>query len=357
MTPPAKKRKTRSTPAEEVEQTTESTGPAAATSQLQADETVPSITAAASSITTTAPKSADEPALPTEPDSAPANAAAAKARERQERFKALQARAKHSQKANLKEVKAESARLGTDSSLLGKLERKKNMAAEKLEKIDGEARGEDFERKRAWDWTEEESAKWDKRVRKKEGHRKDLAFQDYNQDARKVYKRQVGNMKADQETYEREKMRAIERAAASGGLEIVETEDGELVAVDKDGTFYSSADTLGFVENKPSKDAVDRLVADLQQAEDKRLKLRKERGQDKDEGDVTYINEKNKNFNNKLARFYNKVCSAIFGSARLLLTRITVHHRDSRVFRARYHDLDRASSGILANQAIHFSKL
>lgn len=129
-------------------------------------------------------------------------------------------------------------------------------------------------------------------------------------------------MKTDRESYEREKIKAIERAAASGALEIVETEDGELVAVDKDGTFYSSADTLGFVENKPSKDAVDRLVADLQQAEDKRLKLRKERGQDKDEGDVTYINEKNKNFNNKLARFYNKVSFISLSYCGVLLTRM-----------------------------------
>lgn len=144
-------------------------------------------------------------------------------------------------------------------------------------------------------------------MKKKEAHRNDQAFVDYAREGRKVYKRQVKNMQVDLEGYEREKMRAVERAAASGGLEIVETEDGELVAVDKDGTFYSSADNFGFVENKPSKEAVDRLVKDLQQAEDKRLKLRKERGQDKEEGDVTYINEKNKNFNNKLARFYNKV--------------------------------------------------
>lgn len=305
MSPPAKKRKTRSAPVDEEEQAPETTT-APATTSPQNDEPIASETAAALKITS---------------DTIPINDAAAKARERQERFKALQARAKLSQKQNLKEVKAESARLATDSTLLGKLERKKNIAAEKLEKIDGEALGEDFERKRAWDWTEEESAKWDKRVKKKESHRRDLAFQDYNQDARKVYKRQLGNMKTDQETYEREKMAAVERAAASGGLEIVETEDGEMVAVDKDGTFYSSADTLGFVENKPSKDAVDRLVADLQQAEDKRLKLRKERGQDKDEGDVTYINEKNKNFNNKLARFYNKVSSMQLSLMRALLTR------------------------------------
>lgn len=314
MSPPAKKRKTRSTSASEPEQATESVPAPTSTTSQDGEPSAPAPTPA-----------------PTATSNAPANnavaAAAAKAAERKERFKALQARAKTGQKANLKEVKAEVARSHIDKSLLNKLETKKNKAMEKLEKLDNAEKGEDFERKRAWDWTTEESEKWDKRVAKKEAHRRDLAFQDYTQDAKKVYKRQVGNMKVDREEYEREKMRAVERAAASGGLEIVETEDGELVAVDKDGTFYSSADTVGFVENKPSKDAIDRLVADLQQAEDKRLKLRKERGQDKEEGDVTYINEKNKNFNNKLARFYNKVSPLILSLIRkTLLTLLIVHH-------------------------------
>ncbi|KFY43167.1 hypothetical protein V495_04119 [Pseudogymnoascus sp. VKM F-4514 (FW-929)] len=241
----------------------------------------------------------------------PSSSALAKAQERQDRFKALQARAKSSAQKNMKEAALESQRLATDPNLLTTLNRKHATASQKLLKADIEAAGGDFERKRAWDWTIEESERWDKRLKKKESHRDDQAFQDYRQDSRKVYKRQIGNMKLDTSNYEKEKMAAIERAAASGGLEIVETDDGELVAVDKDGSFYSTADSTGFVENKPDKAAVDRLVADLQQAEDARLKKRKERGQDKEEGDITYINEKNKNFNNKLSRFYNKYTAEI----------------------------------------------
>ena len=53
------------------------------------------------------------------------------------------------------------------------------------------------------------------------------------------------------------------------------------------------------------------MVKDLQKAEEVRLKKRRERGRDGDEGDVTYINDKNKQFNQKLARFYNKVCAVV----------------------------------------------
>ncbi|KAJ9645727.1 Pre-mRNA-splicing factor SYF2 [Coniosporium apollinis] len=237
--------------------------------------------------------------------------AAAKARERQERFKALQARQAQSRKQNMKESTAESQRLATDPNLLSSLHRKHAIASHKLLKADTAAAGEDFERKRAWDWTVEESEKWDRRMEKKNKHREDVAFQDYRQDARKVYKRQLRELKPDMETYEREKLEAVQRSAQNGGLEIVETEDGELIAVDKDGTFYSTADSTDFASNKPSKEAIDRLVGEIKKAEEVRLKKRRDRGRGDDDGDVTYINDKNKQFNEKLARFYNKYTADI----------------------------------------------
>lgn len=206
----------------------------------------------------------------------------------------------------MKDTAAETQRLSTDPALLSSLSRKHAFASHNLIKADTEAAGEDFERKRAWDWTVDESERWDKRTEKKRRHRENVAFQDYTQDARKVYKRQMRERQPDLEGYEREKMAAIEKAAANGDLEIVETSDGDMIAVDKNGTFYSTADTVGFTENKPDRAAVDRLVGDLQKAEEVRLKKRRERRGEED-ADITYINEKNKQFNQKLSRFYNKV--------------------------------------------------
>ena len=286
--PPPKKRKTRATaePAEEI----------APLNTSSKDE--PSIIALDIEGKTTVAESAAGPSAD----------AAAKAKERMERFKALQARAKTGAQKNLKEATLESQRLATDPNLLTSLNRKSAVASHNLLKADTEAAGEDFERKRAWDWTIEESERWDKRLKKKDAHRDDQAFQDYRQDSRKVYKRQIRDLKPDMDHYEKEKMAVVEKAAASGGLEIIETDDGELVAVDKDGTFYSTADSTEFMDHKPPKAAVDRLVKDLQQAEEARLKKRRERlGANGDDGDVTYINEKNKQFNQKLSRFYNKV--------------------------------------------------
>ncbi|KAK4190049.1 SYF2 splicing factor-domain-containing protein [Podospora australis] len=239
---------------------------------------------------------------------------ASKAQERMARFRALQARAKTSSDQNLKEATKESQRLATDPSQLNAVTRKHAIASQKLLKADIEESGGDFERKRAWDWTIEESERWDKRVKKRDAHRDDTAFRDYQRESEKAYKRQLKNMGApDLEKYTREKMAAIEKAAAAGTLDIVETEDGEMIAVDKDGTFFSTADSTAFAQHKPDKAAVDRLVADLRKAEEASLKKRRDRQakNGEDNGDVTYINEKNKQFNQKLARFYNKYTAEI----------------------------------------------
>lgn len=171
-------------------------------------------------------------------------------------------------------------------------------------------------------------------MEKKERHREDVAFQDYTQDARKIYKRQLRELQPDIEGYEKQKAEAVQKAAARGGLEIVETEDGEVVVVEKSGGFYATADSTEFVENRPEKAAVDRLVKDLQKAEDVRLRKRRERGREneRDDGDVTFINDKNKQFNQKLARYYNKV-SPLLWSWIWVMFRLTmaslVHGRDS----------------------------
>lgn len=149
---------------------------------------------------------------------------------------------------------------------------------------------------------------------------------------------------ADLAAYNKEKAKLI-RDGQVYEVE-VEGENGEietqLVAVDRDGEFFADRDSLGFVDNKPRKEKVDKLVGDLKREEEKRS--RRGRGKDGEE-DVTYINDKNKQFNMKLARYYNKVQSHLptpFSRYRGFLTDLfqLVHWRDSGFFRAGYDDLD-----------------
>ncbi|KAK0630717.1 SYF2 splicing factor-domain-containing protein [Bombardia bombarda] len=317
--PPAKKRKTGHSSKKDEGEASAAAPPAA---ESQAPSPEPTATTDDTERPAKTAASPSPPSLTAEPPSTTASAAAsdaaAKTQERLARFRALQARAKTSSTQNLKEATRESQRLGADPSQLSALSRKHATASHKLLKAEVEDAGGDFERKRAWDWTVEESERWDKRMRKKDGHRDDTAFCDYGQESEKAYKRQLRGMgEPDLEKYTRDKMAAIEKAAAAGTLEIVETEDGEMIAVDKDGTFFSTADsTAAFAQHKPDKAAVDRLVANLKKAEDLSLKKRRERmaADNGDDGDVTYINEKNKQFNQKLERFYNKYTTEIRNS-------------------------------------------
>jgi pre-mRNA-splicing factor SYF2 len=236
--------------------------------------------------------------------------------DRAARFAALKSRATAAARSNLAETKAEASRSSVDPNLLASLSRKSAIASHNLLKADTEASGGSgaFERKRAWDYTIEESEKWDERVERKRAARENNMFQDFRAEAGKIYERQVRELEKaelkdggkNREEYERQKAELVEQAARSGGLEVVETEKGELVAIDRDGTFYATVDNTGFVESKPKRENVDRLVKDLQKAEEVRLKKRKERGRGDEEGDVTYINDKNKQFNLRLARAYDK---------------------------------------------------
>ena len=195
-------------------------------------------------------------------------------------------------------------------------------------------------------------------MEKKDKHRGDVAFQDFRQQARKTYKRQMKEMGVpDLEAYEQEKADAVQKAADNGRLEITEMENGDLVAVDRDVTFYSTADTTDFTDNRPKKANVDRLVNDLRKAEDVRLKRRKDRGkEEQDDGDVTFINEKNKVSDALLTHLcLNKKLThlaAIQHEAPAILRQ--VHHRHPRQLREGHRHMTQV---IVRYVKVNFSRL
>jgi len=234
---------------------------------------------------------------------------------REERFKALRSRLAASNKANHDEVIAEHKRMKINPAHLTKLDRKKAEAEMKLAKQDAEDAGEDFERKRAWDWTMEESLAWDRRLAEKKENRDKAGFSDYTQLAEKGYRQDLKGLKPNMEEYKK----AREDALAKGQL--VQTENGEIVAVDEDRRFYADANTIGIRDHKPTKEALDRLVDEVKKKyenlgrmviltyrdADKEAKRRKKR--ENGDNDISYINKRNKVFNEKLSRYdYYETC-------------------------------------------------
>jgi pre-mRNA-splicing factor SYF2 len=311
--PPAKRRKLSPSP-EEAATTDGADGQSTQHKQSQktSDDGRPETEDSSQPASTEAPEDTTETSTGTSSTNTSSTAPA----DRLARFAALKSRASASAKSNLAEAKAEANRSAIDPSVLASLSRKSAIASHNLLKADteeDEGKGA-FERKRAWDYTIEESERWDERMDRKKSARSNNAFSDYSAEAAKMYDRQMRELEKsalkdggkNREEYERQKAEIMENAARTGGLEIVEMDNGELVAIDKDGRFYADHDSTGFIEQKPKRENVDRLVADLKKAEEARFKARRARGREDEGGDVTYINEKNKQFNMKLARFYDR---------------------------------------------------
>jgi len=68
-------------------------------------------------------------------------------------------------------------------------------------------------------------------------------------------------------------------------------------------------DSLVYADHRPTEEAVDRVVGKLNLDIDKRSK--RSRVRKEDDGEITYINDKNKAFNQKIGRFYNKYTEEI----------------------------------------------
>jgi pre-mRNA-splicing factor SYF2 len=228
---------------------------------------------------------------------------------RMARFKSLQAQKESGRKATEKEVRDAEDR-SQRLAQLSKLQDAHTKASYKLLKTDDP----DFERKRNWDYTVEESENWDKRLAKKSRARDSNAFADYRGEANKVYKRQVGQMgKVDLEAYAAEKAMKLQRQVQSGLLQLVETDAGEIYTVDSSGRINTPVEESYSHDHKPTQEAIDRLVGDIEKGEKARLEARRKRGirDEQDQGDITYINQKNKQFNDKLGRFYNRYTTEI----------------------------------------------
>ncbi|KAK4058679.1 Pre-mRNA-splicing factor SYF2 [Microbotryomycetes sp. JL221] len=219
------------------------------------------------------------------------------AEDRMAKMRALRQRMSESAKANRQDLITEVNTHRERARNLAKLERKRKLAEAMGEKREAEETGEDLERKRAWEYSIEDNEKWDKKQARKQ-RRGDFSFTDYDDIARRKYKKDMDAFKPDLASYNKQ------REAAEASTALVGGSDGTLVAGSTSG-LYRDANSFVYADHKPSEDAIDRVIHKINTDLDKRQKRSRERKED--DGDITYINEKNKQFNKKLARYYDSV--------------------------------------------------
>ncbi|CAG8558020.1 8240_t:CDS:1 [Ambispora leptoticha] len=201
---------------------------------------------------------------------------------------------------NRKELYAEHQRSKTNPREETKRERKRNEAEKLLARQEAEKKGEDWQRKNFWDISIEDAEKWEEKQEKK-ASRANTGFTDYNQVAQKKYERLINEFKPNLTAYKEQK------AAALASASLVTTEDGKNVAsVDVEGNFFRDANSLSYatVDQTPSREAVDRVVQDVHKQIIQRENYSRKRAA-RDDDDITYINERNRRFNEKISRFYD----------------------------------------------------
>ncbi|CAG8432968.1 11029_t:CDS:2 [Diversispora eburnea] len=218
-----------------------------------------------------------------------------------DRLQVLRKRLDEASQANRQEIYAEkqSKRINQRAEVCS--ERKSKIATKLLAQKEAEERGEDYERKKYWNYSIESVENWEKKQEKVD-KRKENSFTDYNQTARKKYKRLVSELTPDLEEHNRQKLNALNSA------KVIKIENGEKVLADINSSFYRDANSLHFasIDNQPSDKAVDRLVDDVYKQIERREKYSRKKSIDEDSNNVTYVNERNRKFNGKVNRFFDK---------------------------------------------------
>ncbi|KAJ3385428.1 pre-mRNA-splicing factor syf2 [Lobulomyces angularis] len=192
----------------------------------------------------------------------------------EERFSILKKKRLDSLTENRNDVKAD---LHKSVVLNKKNEQKLKKFEDLTQKMSAEEKGLDYERIKALDYSAEDFEKWEEKQAEK---RKvaDVGFSDYAQAAAKKYVKLSKEIKPDLELYEKQK------------------EFDQIFKVDK---LSQSQD------NKPHQASIDKMAKDINNQIEKREKLSKRRPHN-EEDDVTYINNRNKHFNKKISRAFDK---------------------------------------------------
>ncbi|KAM5536815.1 hypothetical protein V8D89_009533 [Ganoderma adspersum] len=247
---------------------------------------------------------------------------------RKKKLEELRKRMRSSAQANRASVIEESAKAKITAREAARLERQRKLAETLRQKADAEDRGEDIERQKNWEYTIEENDQWEKKLARK-ARRADFSFNDDADAARRKYKKDLDFIKPDLETYNRQKEIALGLAAGtlaksgqgSGSSAVTAFDPSSSALVGPSSlqqqlaaeSLYRDANSLLYADNKPSEDAVDRVISKINKDVDKKSKFSRKR-HNEDEGDITYINERNRVFNKKIARYYDKYTAEIRAS-------------------------------------------
>ncbi|KAJ9097363.1 hypothetical protein QFC19_006831 [Naganishia cerealis] len=231
------------------------------------------------------------------------------------KLKELRMRMNQSTMDNRKTLIEDHQKTRTTAREVARLEKQKRLAENLREKINAEEAGDDVQRKKNWNYSIEQNERWEERMKLNE----EKARREFNDEAagfERRYLRDTSQLKVNMTAYRKQKEVAL--GLPAGTLVPVEVKSAAVGTSSSKasagaGEAYGEANSLSYAKDRPSDDAIDNVVSDMNAAYDRKNKAaKKRRTADEDEqGDVTYINQRNKVFNQKINRFFDKYTTEI----------------------------------------------
>ncbi|KAM3957905.1 LOW QUALITY PROTEIN: pre-mRNA-splicing factor Syf2 [Aphomia sociella] len=202
---------------------------------------------------------------------------AEKQAERMKRLRSLHTARNEARSHNHQEVVAEEARSKLPSNYEAKRRQAEWLVDDQQKRDEAEKHGKDYDRVKLLNISAAEA----ERLERKKRRNPDQGFSTYEQATVRQYNRLVKNMPAtDMEQYEKQKQKYGD-------------------------AFYGGPNVIIHGMHEDRKQAIDRMVDDLEGQIAKRAKYSRRRIHN-DDADIDYINERNAKFNKKLERFYGE---------------------------------------------------
>ncbi|WVQ78922.1 hypothetical protein IAT38_001014 [Cryptococcus sp. DSM 104549] len=226
--------------------------------------------------------------------------------DRMEKLRELRAKMNQTTAQNRRDLVEDHQKAKVTAKELQRLEKQRKLAQTLRLKAEAEENGEDLERKKNWEWSIEDNERWEKKLDEKKA-KQDINHLNAGDEAYKKYNRDIRSTKADLSSYERQKEAALGGTvipAGSSSQSLASSSRGGLSASED---LYRGANTLAYGDSKPSEEAIDRVVGKINKDIGKKKREKKE---DEDE-EVNYINDRNKAFNKKIARYFDKYTKEI----------------------------------------------
>ncbi|KPJ18623.1 Pre-mRNA-splicing factor Syf2 [Papilio machaon] len=208
---------------------------------------------------------------------------AEKQAERMKRLRSLHSARNEARSHNHQEVVAEEARNKLPPNYEAKRRQAEWLLDDQKKREEAAKEGKEYDRVKLLNISATEAERLERKKKKKNP---DQGFSTYEQATVRQYNRLVKNMPAaDMEQYEKQKQKYGD-------------------------AFYGGPNVIIHGMHEDRKDAIDKMVDDLEGQIAKRAKYSRRRIHN-DDADIDYINERNAKFNKKLERFYGEHTSEI----------------------------------------------